>query len=127
MKLTIILSFLFTFLYFSDIVALPGTIFSFSEQSSSSDTLNFILEFSGISPKSEVNCNSFITPVINELKGEQPKKLVFKPGTYHFYPEESEQRIYYESNTTDSNPRNCAFLFEGVNNLVIDGNAPGSL
>ncbi|NOR75616.1 MAG: alpha-1,3-galactosidase B, partial [Draconibacterium sp.] len=51
-----------------------------------------------------------------------PKKLIFPRGEYHFYPEYTERRYYSESNTTDENPRKCALLFENVQNLIIEGN-----
>ncbi len=63
----------------------------------------------------------YIKEAIKAIDGNQPTKLVFNRGTYHFYPDHCETRNYYESNTTDVNPKVCAFLFEGINNLVIDG------
>ena len=57
--------------------------------------------------------------ITEDVKGDQPKVLVFSPGEYHFYPEDTQTRDYFESNTTDSNPKVCAFLFENIRNNFV--------
>jgi hypothetical protein len=62
------------------------------------------------------------TKALKAVDPGKPAKIIFTRGEYHFYPNESNKRTYFESNTTDVNPRNCAFLFENMNNIVIEGN-----
>lgn len=47
--------------------------------------------------------------------------LWFEKGRYDFWPQYSEERVYYESNTSDINPKRLAILVEGFEDLVIDG------
>ncbi|MDB4582589.1 right-handed parallel beta-helix repeat-containing protein [Draconibacterium sp.] len=90
--------------------------------SSKSDTTLIYLKDYGLTKTRKKDCVKIIKKALADVVGSQPKKLIFNRGTYHFYPEHTERKQYYESNTTDENPRMCAFLFEGVENLVIDGN-----
>ena len=84
-------------------------------------TIIFLKDF-GLRNTKRKDCNKFINDAIKSIEKGKPTKLVFTRGTYHFYPEESNKRNYYQSNTTDKNPRNCAFLFEEMSNVVIEGN-----
>ena len=86
------------------------------------DTTFIYMKAYGISKTGRNNVVSLTNNAIKQLEGKKPKVMVFEPGTYHFYPEDCEQRNYYESNTTDKNPRICALLFENVKNLTISGN-----
>ncbi|MDX1285953.1 MAG: right-handed parallel beta-helix repeat-containing protein, partial [Draconibacterium sp.] len=89
--------------------------------SSKTDTTYIFLKDYGLYRTKKKNAIKFVNKAIDELKGDNHKVLVFTPGTYHFYPEGCKTKEYFESNTTDINPKVCAFLFEGVKNLTIDG------
>ena len=56
-------------------------------------------------------CHELINPVI-----------LFQKGRYDFWPHHCIERNYYESNTTDLNPKRLAMLIEEMNGLTIDGN-----
>jgi hypothetical protein len=86
-----------------------------------SDTTYIFLKDYGLYKTKNKNAITYINKIKEDLKGDNPKVLVFSTGTYHFYPEGCQTRTYFESNTTDLNPKVCAFLFEKQNNLVIDG------
>lgn len=86
------------------------------------DTTIIYLKDFGLRNTKKKDCNKFINEAIKTIEPGKPTKLVFTRGEYHFYPLESNKRTYFESNTTDENPRNCAFLFEGMSNLIIEGN-----
>lgn len=88
---------------------------------STQDTTYIFLKDYGLYKTRNKDAIKYINKALEDLKGDQPKKLVFEPGEYHFYPEGAQTKVYYESNTTDINPKVCAFLFEKINNLVIDG------
>jgi polygalacturonase len=87
-----------------------------------SDTTYIYLKDYGLRNTKKKDCNRFINEAIKSIEPGKPTVLVFNRGEYHFYPEESNQRDYFESNTTDENPRNCAFVFENMSNVIIEGN-----
>lgn len=85
------------------------------------DTTYIFLKDYGLTKTRKKDCVKYINKVFKDLTDDKPKVLVFTRGTYHFYPENCQTRDYYESNTSDINPKVCAFLFDGIKNLVIDG------
>ncbi|MCF6332975.1 MAG: right-handed parallel beta-helix repeat-containing protein [Draconibacterium sp.] len=87
-----------------------------------SDTTTIYLKDFGLEKTRKRDCVKIIKKALESIQGTSPKKLIFPRGEYHFYPEHTQRKYYYESNTTDENPKKCAFLFEQVKNLVIDGN-----
>ena len=89
--------------------------------SEKSDTTFIFMKDYGLAKTRKKDCVKYINKVFTDLKDNNPKVLVFTQGTYHFYPEDCQTRKYYESNTSDINPKVCAFLFDGIKNLVIDG------
>jgi len=48
--------------------------------------------------------------------------LVFPQGRYDFWPQHCVEKDYYESNTTDNNPKRLAIFIEKFKNLTIEGN-----
>lgn len=97
---------------------IPAVLADFANQP---DTTFIYLGDYGIQKARKKNCVPIIQRAISNLQGDNPKVLVFPRGEYHFYPESSSRKVYFESNTTDINPKVCAFLFENIQNLVIDG------
>lgn len=91
-------------------------------QTVKADTTFIYLKDFGLRNTKKKDCNKFINEAIKTIEPGKPTVLVFTRGEYHFYPEQSNKRNYFESNTTDVNPRNCAFLFENMSNLIIEGN-----
>jgi len=92
-----------------------------SGSTAKNDTTYIFLKDYGLEKTKKKNCVKFINKALDELKDNNPTVLVFSRGVYHFYPEGCQRRELYESNTTDINPKVCAFLFEDKRNLVIDG------
>jgi hypothetical protein len=91
-------------------------------QSLKPDTTFIYLKDFGMRNTKKKDCHKFINEALKAVNPGQPAKIIFTRGEYHFYPEQSNKRPYFESNTTDINPRNCALLFENMNNIVIEGN-----
>lgn len=91
-------------------------------QLTKSDTTYIYLKDFGLRNTKKRDCHKFINDAIKTIAPGKPTILVFTRGEYHFYPEQSNKRTYFESNTTDVNPRNCSFLFESMSNIVIEGN-----
>lgn len=91
-------------------------------QPQKTDTVYIYLKDFGLVKTREHDCTEIISNALKTVDDTKPAKIIFTRGEYHFYPEFSNKRPYYESNTTDINPRNCALVFENRNNLVIEGN-----
>ncbi|HSO88609.1 MAG TPA: right-handed parallel beta-helix repeat-containing protein [Draconibacterium sp.] len=91
-------------------------------QSVKADTAFIYLKDFGLRNTKKKDCNKFINEALKTIDPNIPTVLVFNRGEYHFYPELSNKRTYFESNTSDVNPRNCAILFENMNNIIIEGN-----
>lgn len=85
------------------------------------DTTYIFLKDYGLYKTKNKNAIKYVNEALKNVTGDQPKVLIFTPGEYHFYPDGAQLKEYFESNTTDFNPKVCAFVFEKVNNLVIDG------
>lgn len=116
--LTSIVSFL---IFLSEIIP-PQPKFEPALQTLNADTTFIYLKDFGLRNTKKKNCNKFINDALKTIEPGKPAKIIFTRGEYHFYPTESNKRTYFESNTTDVNPRNCALLFENMNNIVIEGN-----
>ena len=91
-------------------------------QSAKADTTIIYLKDFGLRNTKKKDCHKFISDALKTIEPGKPAKIIFTKGEYHFYPTESNKRTYFESNTTDVNPRNCAFLFENMNNIIVEGN-----
>ena len=85
------------------------------------DTTYIFLKDYGLFKTKKKNAIKYFNKTLDDLKTDQPKVLVFSTGTYHFYPDGCKTKLYYESNTTNKNLKVCAFHFENIKNLVIDG------
>lgn len=91
-------------------------------QTINADTTFIYLKDFGLRNTKKKDCHKFINDALKTIEPGKPTVLVFTRGEYHFYPEQASKRNYFESNTTDVNPRNCSFLFENMNNIIIEGN-----
>ncbi len=77
----------------------------------------------GIKPDSGENALFAIKKAINYAKSIKGGVLIkFPTGRYHFSADSSLTKTYYESNTTDNNPKNLAVLIENLKDITIDGN-----
>ena len=48
--------------------------------------------------------------------------LLFEKGRFDFWPQYAQEKEYFESNTSDINPKRLGVLIENIDNLTIDGN-----
>lgn len=83
------------------------------------DTLR-VTDF-GLLPDSRQNATLVIQKVLKKASELDHPMIVFKKGRYDFWPQYAEEKVYYESNTTDINPKRLGILVENFENLVIDG------
>ncbi|MDX8340487.1 right-handed parallel beta-helix repeat-containing protein [Draconibacterium sp. IB214405] len=107
------------------LIILFSLLFILPVQSSASevpnDTTYIFLKDYGLYKTRKKNATKYFYKALEDLKTDQPKVLVFSTGTYHFYPDGCIIKDYSEGNTTNKNPKVCAFHFENIKNLVIDG------
>lgn len=109
-------------LFINALQLLPATYIQVSQYDTvQADTSFIYLKDFGLEKTRKKDCVPIINEALKTVTGNQPKVIIFPRGEFHFYPEQTQKRNYFESNTTDMNPRNCAFLFEGIQNLIIDG------
>lgn len=92
-----------------------------TELNSPTDTTYIFLKDYGLYKTRKKNAIKHFYKALDDLKTDQPKILVFSTGTYHFYPDGCKTKVYYEAGSTNENPKVCAFHFENIKNLVIDG------
>ena len=103
-------------------LAFSGFLIQVVAQTQKTDTVLIFLKDFGLQKTRERDCTEIVKSALKTVDETKPAKIIFNRGIYHFYPEQSSKRPYFESNTTDINPRNCAILFENMKNVVIEGN-----
>lgn len=84
------------------------------------DTIS-IADF-GLKPNTRENAVPFVNKALDSLKAGQNKVLLFPEGRYDFWPQHCVERDYFESNTTDNNPKRLAILIDGMSDFTLDGN-----
>jgi hypothetical protein len=69
------------------------------------------------------NSKQSITASINQLiegLNYEPVIIIFPKGRYDFYPDSNYFKNYFESNTSDINPKRLAVIIEKKKNIIID-------
>ena len=75
----------------------------------------------GYQPNSRVNAVAYVKQALAACKTKAHPVLVFAPGRYDFWPQYSDERQYFESNTDVIPLRRCPILILQQQNLTIDG------
>jgi pectate lyase len=83
------------------------------------DTI-FVTAF-GLKPDTRENAVPYVQKVLEACKGKANPVIVFSKGRYDFWPQHCIEREYFESNTTDVNPKRLAILIEQMEGLTFDG------
>lgn len=76
----------------------------------------------GAKPDSKADAVEAIRAAIEACRKQGAATLVFPKGRYDLRPARCEKIEYYESNTTDNNPKTCAIVLKDIKNLTIVGN-----
>jgi len=76
----------------------------------------------GLKPGSKENAIPAIIKALDECKKHPNSTLKFEKGRYDFLIDPAHTREYFESNTTNDDPKNLAILIEGFTGLTLDGN-----
>lgn len=75
----------------------------------------------GVQPDSRENAVPAVIKALQACRKVDRPVLVFPRGRYDFWPVPELQREYFESNTTDVNPKRLAVFIEGFSDLTVDG------
>ena len=75
----------------------------------------------GITPNSGKDAVSAVQKALLACHKAGHARLVFPEGRYDFYASNAIKRDYYESNTTDNNPKCLGILIENSDGLTLDG------
>ena len=75
----------------------------------------------GVVPDSGADAVPAVRKALEQCATDAYAVLEFPQGRYDFFPQEAPRREYFESNSTDENPKVCPILIEGMTNLTIDG------
>ncbi len=75
----------------------------------------------GITPDSGKDAGPAVQRALVACRKAGHARLVFPKGRYDFYAPDAIRRDYYESNTTDNNPKCLGVLIENFNWLTLDG------
>jgi pectate lyase len=92
-------------------------LFSFSE-AKAQDTIR-ITDF-GYVPDSKINAVPFVKKALQVCSNKKNTILIFPKGRYDFWPQDSDEKLYYESNSDFLPLRKCPLLIKGLKNLVVD-------
>ena len=75
----------------------------------------------GARPDSRSNVVVAVRRALDACRTVAQPVLVFPKGRYDFWPQGCIRKDYFESNTTDNNPKRLGILVQGWTNLVVDG------
>jgi hypothetical protein len=76
----------------------------------------------GLNPGTRKNAVPYIRKALEHCKTNGISTLTFPAGRYDFWPHHSIEKDYFESNTTDNNPKRLAIMIERFDGLTVDGN-----
>ena len=79
-----------------------------------------VTEF-GAEPDSRRNAVAAVGRALEVCRRIENAVLAFPKGRYDFWPQHAAEKTYFESNTTDANPKRLAILVEGFAGLTVDG------
>ena len=67
----------------------------------------------GVEANSRQNVTPAILVALERAKTMANPLVIFDPGNYDFWPQNAVEKIYFESNTTDINPKRLGLYIEG--------------
>jgi hypothetical protein len=76
----------------------------------------------GLKPGSRENAIPYVREALEHCRKNGVSTLTFPKGRYDFWTHRCIEKDYFESNTTDVNPKRLAILVEHFNGLTIDCN-----
>ncbi len=83
------------------------------------DTIN--VTSLGLLPDSRTNAVPYIIKAVDMCREKPGAVIYFPKGRYDFWPHNAIEKEYYESNSTDNNPKRLAILLDGMKGITLDG------
>ena len=102
------------------IITLLFTCMTGFSQTPKQDTIR-ISDF-GLKPDTRENAVPYVIKALEACRKANNAVLFFSKGRYDFWPHHCIERDYFESNTSDINPKRLAILIEAQQGLTLDGN-----
>jgi hypothetical protein len=75
----------------------------------------------GLMPDTRENAVPYVQKALEHCRAKGIPTLVFPKGRYDFWPQHCLEKEYFESNTTDINPKRLAVLIEHFDGLTVEG------
>lgn len=75
----------------------------------------------GARPGSRADAVTAVQAALEACRQKENPLLFFPAGRYDFWPQHAVKKVYYESNTSDINPKYNAIMIAGFKKLVIEG------
>jgi hypothetical protein len=75
----------------------------------------------GLKPDTRENAVPYVRKALEHCKDKGVSTLTFPKGRYDFWTHRCIEKDYFESNTTDNNPKRLAILIEKFDGLTFDG------
>ena len=75
----------------------------------------------GLKPDTRENAVPYVRKALEHCRANGLSTLTFPGGRYDFWPHHCIEKDYFESNTTDNNPKRLAILIEQFDGLTLDG------
>lgn len=75
----------------------------------------------GLLPDSRQNATPYFIKALEVCRKYPSAVLMIPTGRYDFWPQYARERVYYESNTTDNNPKRLGIDINNIKGLTIDG------
>lgn len=75
----------------------------------------------GLQPNTRENAVPYVKQALAACVGKTGMTVLFPKGRYDFFAENCPEKTYYESNTTDINPKRCPILLENLDGVTVDG------
>lgn len=94
-------------------------IFSLHAHAAAYDTIR-VSSFGAMS-NSRKNAVPAIQKALQTARNVQNPLLIFDDGRYDFWPQHAAEKEYFESNTTDNNPKRLGMLIENFDRLTVEG------
>jgi polygalacturonase len=85
------------------------------------DPARIVVTDFGAVPDSRANAVAAVQRALEAARRVERPTLVFPKGRYDFWPQHAVERTYFESNTTNNNPKRLAILIETFTGLTVDG------
>lgn len=76
----------------------------------------------GLKPDSRVNAVPYVRKALEACRKQPGSTLIFPKGRYDFWAQHATEREYFETNTTDNNPKTLAILLDSLKDVTLDGN-----